>query len=61
MSDVNPQSMTTQQLADFLTKVGPTPVTVEEIESDLAAGAPKNDDGTMSLLHYAAWLVGKKS
>jgi hypothetical protein len=60
MSDVAPQSMTAQQLADFLSKAGASPVTDDEIEADLAAGAPKNSDGTLNLLHYTAWLATSK-
>ncbi|MCK4283687.1 MAG: hypothetical protein KAX44_05170, partial [Candidatus Brocadiae bacterium] len=28
----------------------------EWVEEDLAAGAPANADGTLNLVHYAAWL-----
>jgi hypothetical protein len=27
------------------------------LEADRAAGAPANPDGTVNLVHYAAWLV----
>jgi hypothetical protein len=27
------------------------------LEADIAAGAPANADGTMNLIHYAAWLA----
>ena len=27
------------------------------IELDIAEGAPTNADGTLNLVHYAAWLV----
>lgn len=26
------------------------------LEADIAAGAPTNADGTINLVHYAAWL-----
>ena len=29
----------------------------ETLEADIAAGAPVNADGTLNLVHYAAWLV----
>lgn len=29
----------------------------ETLEADIAAGAPTNADGTINLVHYAAWLV----
>lgn len=59
MSDVAPTAMTVEQLADFLSKAGGTPVSQAEIESDIEAGAPRNADGTVNLLHYAAWLATK--
>lgn len=31
-------------------------VTVEMLQPNLAAGAPGNADGTINLVHYAAWL-----
>lgn len=60
MSDVAPKSMTVEQLADFLTKSGGSTVTVADLEADFAAGAPRNADGAVNLLHYAAWLAAKK-
>jgi hypothetical protein len=41
--------------------VGGERVTEEMIRADLAAGAPKNPDGTINLVHYAAWLVKERS
>jgi len=32
---------------------------VETVREDIAAGAPTNADGTMNLVHYAAWLNGQ--
>ena len=52
--------MISAQLADtarLLTRAGGQPVRVETIQADLAAGAPANADGTINLVHYAAWLV----
>jgi hypothetical protein len=31
------------------------------LEADLAVGAPANPDGTINLVHYAAWLVKEAS
>ena len=45
----------------LLTKVGGQPVTIAMLEADLAAGAPANTDGTINLVHYAAWLVREMS
>ncbi len=48
-------------VAQILTKAGGKPVTEEMIREDLAAGAPLNPDGTLNLIHYAAWLVRELS
>jgi len=34
-------------------------LSVETVREDIAAGAPTNADGTLNLVHYAAWLNGK--
>ena len=44
-------------VAALLSRVGGKPVTAEMIRADIDAGAPANPDGTMNLVHYAAWLV----
>jgi len=54
---LNPQALRLADVARVLTALGPNPVTVEMLEADVANGAPTNDDGTMNLVHYAAWLV----
>lgn len=57
-------SSTAISLADaaaLLTKVGGEQVTVEMLEADRAAGAPLNPDGSLNLVHYAAWLVKEVS
>ena len=54
---LNPTSLTVADAARLLTKVGGQSVTVAMLEADLAAGAPANADGTINLVHYAAWLV----
>jgi hypothetical protein len=32
-------------------------VTEDEMRANIAAGAPKNADGTINLLRYCGWLV----
>ena len=36
-------------------------VTRNMIESDLRDGAPQNDDGTLNLIEYGAWLLKEMS
>ena len=57
--NVNPVSLTVADMARILSACGPKPVTIEQLQSDIAAGAPTNADGSMNLVHFAAWLVGE--
>jgi hypothetical protein len=54
---LNPTSLAVADAARLLTKACGQPVNPEMIQADLAAGAPSNADGTINLVHYAAWLV----
>lgn len=54
---LSPASLTVADAARLLTRAGGQPVTAAMTEADLAAGAPANADGTLNLVHYAAWLV----
>jgi hypothetical protein len=44
-----------EDAALLLSRVGAL-VTAETIRRHIAAGAPTNADGTLSLVYYAAWL-----
>ena len=53
MADENrldPMALTLEQAAKLLG------VGREMLEDDVTAGAPTNVDGTINLVHYAAWL-----
>jgi hypothetical protein len=54
---LNPTSLALADAARLLSTAGGKPITVPMLEADLAAGAPANADGTINLVHYAAWLV----
>jgi hypothetical protein len=54
---LNPNALSLANAAALLTRAGASPVTVEMLEADLAAGAPANPEGTLNLVHYAAWLA----
>jgi hypothetical protein len=53
----DPSSLTLADTARLLMRATGQTVTVAMIEADRAAGAPANADGTLNLVHYAAWLV----
>jgi hypothetical protein len=50
---VNPAALAVADVARILS------VSVEAVERDLREGAPAAADGTVNLVHYAAWLNGK--
>ncbi len=54
---LNPNAMSLADAARLLARVGGQAVTVEMLQADVAAGAPTNADGTINLVHYAAWLL----
>jgi hypothetical protein len=52
--------LTVEQLAKLLTSSYRQIVPADQISQDLADGAPTNADGTINLVHYAAWLLQEK-
>ncbi len=53
---VDPNRLTPEQAAKLLSAASKVRVPVEQVVADLEAGAPQHHDGTMNLVHYAAWL-----
>jgi hypothetical protein len=58
---LNPAALPVADAARLLSAVGGQAVTVDMLQVDVAAGAPANADGTLNLIHYAAWLVKEMS
>ncbi len=56
-SHLNPNALSLAEAARLLARVSGWPITEAMLRADLAAGAPANADGTIHLVHYAAWLV----
>lgn len=54
---LDPNRLTVEQAARVLSTSGRKRVTVEMLQRDIEAGAPTNADGTINLVHYAAWLA----
>ncbi len=64
MSRLNPAALGVADAARVLTRIGGVggkPVTEEMLRADIDAGAPTNANGTINLVHYAAWLVKEMS
>ena len=53
---INPNAMPLDVATKVLARMSPG-VTEAMLQGDVAAGAPTNPDGTVNLVHYAAWLV----
>jgi hypothetical protein len=54
---LNPAAIPVPEAARLLSAAGGTRIEPAALEADLAAGAPCNGDGTLNLVHYAAWLI----
>jgi hypothetical protein len=54
---LDPNRLTIEQAAKLLSAAAKVRVPVEHIAADLESGAPRNTDGTINLMWYAAWLV----
>jgi len=59
MSATSPKitALTPAQAAKILAAAGSRRITEAMVCADIDAGAPANADGTVNLVHYAAWLV----
>lgn len=53
----DPARLSIEQLATLLGRASGESITDEHIKADVSAGAPVNEDGSMNLLHYTAWLA----
>lgn len=58
---LNPAALPLPDAARLLSAAGGQRITLDMLEADRAAGAPANADGTLNLVHYAAWLVRETS
>jgi len=58
---MQPTSLTVEHTARVLAAAGGKPVSEDMVRRDVAAGAPVNPDGTINLVHYAAWLVRERA
>jgi hypothetical protein len=57
MSRLNPGALSVADAARVLSRMGGRAVTEEMLRADIDDGAPTNANGTINLVHYAAWLV----
>jgi len=50
-------ALTPAQAAKILAAAGSRRITEAMVRADIEAGAPTNANGTVNLVHYAAWLA----
>jgi hypothetical protein len=64
MSEPQPMdstALTPADVARLLSAAGGAAVPESLLRADLEVGAPANGDGTLNLVHYAAWLVRQEA
>lgn len=54
---LNPAALSIREAAQLLSKAGGRVIAEATLQADVDAGAPRNADGTLNLVHYAAWLL----
>lgn len=54
---LNPAALPIADAARLLSRLAGRPVTDAMLRADIDGGAPVNADGTINVVHYAAWLV----
>lgn len=57
----DPRAIPVADAARLLTAAIGRRIDVKMLEADIAGGAPTNADGSINLVHYAAWLVRELS
>lgn len=57
MAENNPEALKKETLVEALRRAGSRSMSMETLEADIAAGAPVNDDGTMNIITYTAWIL----
>jgi hypothetical protein len=54
---LNPTALSLADAARILSQAFGRPTTEATLRKDVEDGAPTNQDGTLNLVHYAAWLA----
>ncbi|MFM7977332.1 MAG: hypothetical protein ACKN82_20360 [Pirellula sp.] len=54
---IDPNRLTPEQAAKLLSAAAKIRIPEENIVLDIESGAPTNQDGSINLVHYIAWMV----
>ena len=55
--DNNPTRLPKENVVLALRRAGSRTISVEQLEADIEAGAPVNEDGTINIMAYGAWIL----
>ena len=58
---LQPTALSIENAARLLTAASGRTISTDMISRDTDAGAPLNPDGTINLIHYAAWLAKERA
>ena len=50
-------ALSPEKLVALLTRFGFPEMSTEILQQDINNGAPCNEDGTVNLIHYMAWMI----
>ena len=53
----NPTALPKELVVRALNLAGSRSMSMDTLEADIASGAPVNEDGTMNIIAYAAWIL----
>lgn len=54
---IDPARLSVSAASRVLSNLAGIQIAAASIRADIEAGAPRNEDGTISLVNYAAWLA----
>ena len=54
---LDPSALSLNDAVKVLQAAGSRHASEDTLRADIGSGAPTNPDGTIDLVHYAAWLV----
>ena len=57
MGEYKPKHLTKEEVVKVLKLSGSRTISLENPERDIEEGAPVNEDGTMDIIAYAAWIL----
>ena len=57
MGEYKPKHLTKDEVVKVLKLSGSRTISQENLERDIAEGAPVNEDGTMDIIAYGAWIL----